>query len=313
MIYKRNITSIFILTFLTTHLSYSLLLETEETKISSNLCNQFCISNSRLSVHEIMTGLLSACTIHVNHVCAHEANIHTLLANEIQADLIQSTTLNIATVCTENVQTTSLCSQQITTNNLCVQGNIIHSTAFKAFIALGIPTDYALGDIINFDTIIDDPHHDILANPTRYRAPQSGYYMATLSIQQEDLTGPTLFGLPVGRPTLLINDLEVIYTYNVFLPFTFNQRTTLTSMLHLNAGDEVSASYVVLIPDPESGVTEYLGTAILSGDVAALIYTTSLQIHYLSSDAASSCVTTCPTCPTVTIYGYPCIYGNQGN
>jgi hypothetical protein len=232
-------------------------------------------------------------------LCANQATINNLEAVQIQTDYITSQTAHVKDICAENAFITNFCTDNLTIRNLCAD-DMSNCTKLKAHVVMTFTTSYVLGDAITFDTLIADPNGNILMGPpTQYIVPHTGYYVATLEIHETELAGPSVIvGIPVTSLELWANGVPVKRSAQAFLSFVTKQRHTFTTILHLTAGDVLTAHKNVLIPDTASGgPMEYPGTATLLGPDFPEIQSSSLQIHYLSSDCDTSCTTTtCMPC-----------------
>lgn len=220
----------------------------------------------------------------ITHLCATRADIGQQCSDHICADLIETTSLSTHHICANNVE---------------------HCTPYKAWLSFANNTMYNLGDEIDFDTIVDDPNGNVALGPTRYIAPKSGYYVATLGIGALSLTSTSVIaGIPVTRPEIVVNGLRILKAFEAFLSFaTQFQNNVVSGIIHLNAGDEVTARYRIFAVDTNIGaVAPVPGEVLLEGPGAQgqQFNETFLRIHYLSSDCAElqcqPCVAPCQPC-----------------
>lgn len=242
---------------------------TSSTLDLNNLCSQV-----------VQARELFAETADLNTLCALQINTQELLAQRAQLNELCAQVVQLSQLCVDNLQATTICA-----------ASIEHCTPFKAFVQNSSDQPYTLGDIIEFDTIVDDPNNDIILSPfTTYTAPRSGYYTVNLNIVTADLDGPTVIsGIPVSQPEVLVNGVRAVLSRFSFLSFSNLQYSAITGLMRLNAGDVVSSRFKVIVQDPNTGEAEYPGTVTLKDGVNA----TSFLIHYLSSD----CPVECFQCP----------------
>jgi hypothetical protein len=150
-------------------------------------------------------------------------------------------------------------------------------------------TDYVLGTDINFDTIVDDDNNNLTQHPTTYRAPKSGYYTVTVSVNTTNVD----ISIPGHPDSPLAEHVDVFVngTYRAQLYKEFNKirklqwtkRTLLSSLIHINKDDLVTFRYFAVHENPGQGEDEDVpGTATLIG--SSLDNATWMIIHYLSSD-----------------------------
>jgi hypothetical protein len=171
-----------------------------------------------------------------------------------------------------------------------------------------------LGTIVDFDTILDDPNGNVFFGPTRYIAPRSGYYIVSVQIDQTNLAGSAqVLGLPITGLALLVNNVIFKQSFVPYLSFHDAQNATLTALISLKAGDEVTTTYNVYVLTDAGGFQPYAGTVQLFGngtDEAS----SAFKIHLLSNDCPpllcqSACDTTCTSltdCPSCSVVDTPC-------
>lgn len=210
-----------------------------------------------------------------------------LLAKAICADAL---TVN-ADVCLKNLNVTG---------DLCVGGSLRANDIcqpYRATVSYSASTPYTLGTDLAFDNIQDDPNNNITLAPTTYTAPRSGYYLLGIEVSQEDLVASVpILGVPTAEIDVIVNGVLAHTSQFPYLTFQNAQRSLLTTIIRLNAGDVVRSRYNIIAVDPSTGVTNVVGTVtMLDGPIPSLF-----QIHYLSSDCASiPCPTACSACDTV--------------
>jgi hypothetical protein len=250
----------------------------------------------------------------LDHVSSRAIFTELLCTNTITAYNVCATTGTIENLCTNNISVDQLCTTSLSSTNVCVNGNIEHCTAFKALVGFAaLLTTYTLGDLISFDTIVDDPDSDITSNPTQYLVPISGYYIVTLQAMISDISGTNIIaGIPVSVPTIFVNGVKRLDSHTAFLSFSNIQNSTVSGLLRLQAGDVITTAYDIIVLDPINGLSNYVGTANLIG--TPNISDSYFSIHYLSSDCPVPCtpctVQVCepctPHCPTFTPCHFDC-------
>lgn len=264
---------------------------------------------------------LCAKKVRTKHLCAGHIKTEDIDARKLDVDWLCSKTGRINSLCSRHAAVLKLSAKQacvdhlyaatVSSRDVCVQGNVEHCTAFKAFVLTTTITPYTLGTPLQFNTIVDDPNHNIVSlNPTRYIVPRTGYYVATLHIDENNLTGPFVFtGVPVGSPEILVNGTVEIQGRVPYLSFAKVHHAYVTSLLLLHAGDIVEPQYSLFVLDPVLGDISYPGAVDIlpqsAGDRGSYF-----TIHYLSSLCSDETIQECPPC-NVTPYCnpadfYPC-------
>lgn len=278
-----------------------------------------------MQINEICAGiananLFNAEQINANQICSQIANIENLQVDVAQFNNLCSEVAYLKELLADQILTNSLCARQanvanlcadvITTQTLSVTGQVINCNNLLAEVGFATTSaPYTLGTTVNFDTTIFDPNGNISLVPfTSYTVPVTGIYVATVQLDSMNLDGPTIIGgVPIGEIDILVNGVVRRKTFTPYLSFLTEQQSNLTCLILLNAGDQVTVSYEVLILTASSGLISYPGTVTFvggPGDNAASLFT----INYLSSTCSSStnsCMTNCPTvtlpCQTVTL------------
>jgi hypothetical protein len=219
-----------------------------------------------------------------------KAYLKDLRTNQIKADLICTDTITI----NHGLNVNDICSQTVSTSDLCVSGLArIEQVCgnYRAWAQYSVDTTYTLGSLLNFDNIVDNPDGDLTAQPTVFTTPVPGYYMLTLSIHQLGITPNS--GIILGAPTAIlsvyINDVLQTKSYFPYLTFFNEQDSTMSTLLRLQSGDKVTATYNVFTIDQVVGAMNVAGTAVIKGGSGASLF----AIHYLSSDCDASSCTPC--------------------
>lgn len=244
--------------------------------------------------------------IRARELCTEHAVVDKGYIDELSVDTQEAEYLTVKKLlCTPNIRASNVHVDNIlTVSTLYVTHNFEQSQKFRAFVARSNNlVGYKLGSIVNFDTIIDDPNGNVLQNPTRYRVPRSGYYIANAQIDilhLKSLLNEILAGIPVAQPTICVNGIPYSIVYNPFLSFATSQKSHFSALLHLNAGDIVTVCYNILVQDQKNGIKNFVGTADIQGNIAL---TESLFIiHYLSSDhTPSSSSIKRQWCPSISV------------
>jgi len=237
---------------------------------------------------------LQVSSICAKKIKASQGRFKELCAEKIKADFMCTDKLAI----NHQLNVVDICAQALSTSDLCVSGNArINQICgnYRAWAQYSVNTTYTLGSLLNFDNIIDNPAGNLTTSPTAYTAPVAGYYTLTLSIHQLNLTpnAGIILGAPNAVLTVYINGVLQTQSFFPYLTFNPEQNSTLSSLLRLQAGDIVTATYNVLTVDPTSGVVNVAGTAVIQGGNGASLF----AIHYLSSDCESAACTPCTPHP----------------
>jgi hypothetical protein len=251
-----------------------------------------------LYAKKLKANSIDACKINAQQSCAEcmkskyisteklgvrcEACIRKLKAENIHTDVLEvECDARIKRLITE-----SLCVPMITTQDLCVTGTTINKEVcqkYKATLVFDTNTTYTLGGIVDWNTILSDPNHNVSLSPfTSYTAPVSGEYIIAIELNQEDLTGPTIIaGTPVANIQIQVNGVTYRETFVPFLSFHTSANAFVDSLIHLYAGDVVTTVFNVLVMS-DTGFTSYPGEVIVLGDGTE--QHAVWKIHYLSSD-----------------------------
>lgn len=156
---------------------------------------------------------------------------------------------------------------------------------------------YTLGDIIDWNTILDDPNGNISFIPnSHYTAPYSGYYAIMLQLDQDDIQGnDPILGTPVANLEILVNGVLFRQTFVPFLAFHNEQKATVSGLLSLTAGDQITSRYKVLVMQDGVGLADYVGTVNILG-TGTEENGSVFKIHLLSIDCPNT--TPCTPCTT---------------
>jgi hypothetical protein len=238
------------------------------------------IKGKELCAQHIVTDSICTTSALTQDLCAVRAAIRSLCIEKQCVSHLSTNTLNI-------------------TDTLCLQGD--YCVSFRSFMKIGTNQPFDLGSGIPFDTIVDDPNHNITLNsPSFYTAPRTGYYMITASVAESGITGSTVFtGVPTADIEVLVNGVVELRTRNSYLSFSKLQISTASGIVILNAGDVVTVNYQLFILDPVLGEIPYVGSVNL---ISSGPSQTFMATHYLSSlcPAPSPCQACtkveCPRC-----------------
>ena len=231
---------------------------------------------------------IDACSIHAENLCVD---------NQFATPGIIVDNLNAQNICTENLTATVGCIGQFTANTACIPGSLIagdlkQCAKYVAAIDFAVNSVYTLGDIINWDTIIDDPNGNVSFSPnTYYTAPYSGYYLISVQIDQFNINGvKPIIGIPVTNIGIEVNGIPNLQTYVPYLSFHDAQQGNSSSLIHLTAGDVVTAKYNVYVMTDSFGFSPYVGQVTIDS-------TSFFKIHLLSITCAdlpcAPCVVGC--------------------
>jgi hypothetical protein len=268
---------------------------------------------SRLNNETICANAVAA-----NNICANTLTANTLCTPAIQADdLCVTDGVSTDNICVNQAQIDGLWTDYIAASTIAINGTLEHCTPYKAHLSLSTTTVYHLGDEINWDVILDDPNGDVIAGPTRYVVPKTGYYLMTLGVTanqlEDDNSNDVIAGIPVVRPEIVVNDIRTVKAMKTFLSFGSEfQSSVLSGVFPLQAGDEVTCRYRVFHIDALLGITPFDGIVDLQGfgSQGQPDSNTYFIIHYLSSfcpvdqqpnpvECQPCLPVTCPPCNTV--------------
>ena len=245
--------------------------------------------------------------VKANELCADHAVIDKAYIDELKVEVQEVDFLTVKNqLCVNNVRAPNICVDGLlTTSQLCVSDGFEQCQKFRAYVAMAAnQVGYSLGNIVSFDTVVDDPNGNILQAPTRYIVPRSGYYVVTLQLDELSLRsalGEVIAGIPVAKPIIEVNGVSVAEQYVPFLSFSTTQKTHFSGVLRLLAGDVITIRYNILVLDQVTGLQNFVGLADFLGN--PLFTASKFVIHYLSSDCGDVCQP-CPTtqpCPPVRV------------
>ena len=266
-----------------------------DDKGQSDSTNEECcnIDYSKLKLHELCTDKLSAKCANLDQVSASTACLA-----KVCSDLVCTKDINVSgRFAAGEIATQKLCAGTVVSDNVYANSNIYSNnyfTNFKATMVFSSNSTYNLGSPINFNVVLDDPNNNVTLSPTTYTAPRSGYYIATLQVDQTNLlTAAQTLGTPIANMQILVNGVVFRQAYTPYLSFFNSQNSTLTALLHLKAGDKVTSIYDIITLDQASGAQPLVGTVVITGN-GTEGNESIFKIHYLSTDG------TYPTPPTCT-------------
>lgn len=271
-----------------------------------------------LDAQSICTNALSSASVSSNALCANSLNVRNsacvgaLDAQSVCTNQVSSPIINSETICTQDLNVTnrlcvsdinvqSACATNLSANDACINtlrvGTLEHCGLYRATVTFATNKTYTLGDVINWDTILDDPNGNIVLAPsTAYVAPRSGYYTILLQLDQDSLEGDEpILGTPVANLEILINGNLFRQTFVPFLTFHNEQKATVSGLLSLKAGDVVTSVYRIFVMKDGVGFDDYDGTVNILG-TGSEENGSVFKIHLLSIDCDSN--TPCAPCIT---------------
>lgn len=261
----------------------------------------------KLCVHCLKAKGLLAQKFVTDDLCSLNAKVSNLSVNsETANNLCVSGTLSGSQVSAANLNANNFCLMSGSINQLCVRdlqvSNLSSAVKYRAAVTNNVDSTYTLGSPINWNVVIDDPNSNVALAPFRYIVPVSGYYLLTLHMNIDTLKGADVIsGIPVGLMTLLVNGNELRTDAAPFLSFNPQQKTTLSTLSLLNAGDALTMKYDVIVVDPVNGLMPYVGTINLQAN-GSFPAESGFGVHYLSSLNQSGPIT-CTPCQPISI---PC-------
>lgn len=275
-----------------------------------------------LDAQSICTNTISSAAVVSDQVCANHLNVwkeacvgtldaqsvctNHVSSQDINSDFICTKDLNVANqLCASEVVAQVACVNNLVANDACINnlkvGALQQCGKYRATMTFAANQSYTLGDIVEWDTILDDPNNNISFIPNaQYTAPLSGYYTILLQLDQDNIQGAdVILGTPVANLELLVNGTLFRQTFVPFLTFHNEQKATVSGLLSLNAGDVVTSRFRVLVMADGVGLTDYVGTVNILG-TGIEENGSVFKIHLLSVD--------CLDLPCV-----PCITGASGS
>lgn len=229
-----------------------------------------------------------------NDCCFADIRVASLCAKKIKSACIDGDQINASKFCADlasvnDIRARAACVDALQANNLCVDNlkvnNLDECMQFKATVVYSSDTLYTLGEPLNFDVVLDDPHGDISTDfsETTYRVPRSGYYILLLQVDQNNIRAEgSLLGTPYMSPSIWVNGVKYRDDMKAYMIFADTQHVYLTTLVSLQADDIVSARYEVLsaIGLPITGTVNIRGDGTEGSG-------TIFKIHYLSSDCTA--------------------------
>lgn len=241
---------------------------------------------AKLCVFKLRSGKLDSDKINTRRLCANAAVLDVLCTGSVQAGNLQANSLKAVELCSNKAHIRELCVDSLTTTSLTLSTNLEICTNYRAYANDVTTHTQTSGQPVFFDTIVDDPNNNLTeAAYTYYTAPKTGYYIVTSAVAITGLSGPVFTGVPVALMQIDVNGISRSHARNAFLSFSKTQESSIAALVMLNAGDEVTIGYSILILDPVLGEIQYPGTITLGGAAAANYF----AIHLLSG--------TCPVPP----------------
>lgn len=243
-------------------------------------------------------------------LCTSSFCANSIIATSLDADAICANHINSGDGRFSYLTTLTACVGDLAVNDLCISGtlrtaNLLNCGKYRATVTYSTNTTYTLGDLIDFDTVLDDPNGDVtVAGSTQYHVPVSGYYIITFQLDQINLQtsdGPIL-GVPVAFPQVLINGIQRRALLAPFLSFFNEQAATLTFLASLKAGDVVEMKYEVLAINQSVGQISLSGTVDIIGngteDIASVFKISLLNVDCIDLPCAPiSCAPIQPCTP----------------
>lgn len=229
--------------------------------------------------------------------CNARIEFKCLCVRDLKAHCIESKKMVSKDLCADKGSVIKLdsdmaCVNHLTANDACI--NNLRANSFqqcgkyRATVVYGAPAAYNLGDLLAFDTILDDPNGNVIIGLPwmSYTAPISGYYMVTVEVDMSafSIVGDPVLGTPVANPQVKVNGVSFREAYFSFLSFHNSQKSLLSALISLKAGDVVTSDYRALALT-DAGFTLLVGTAIASGNGSEAAQSV-FKIHYLSSDCS---------------------------
>ena len=264
-------------------------------RVEAKDVNSLRLSSNDLNVwHTACVGTLSSRSVCTTNLSSDLVNSNAVCANRLNVP---------GSACLSDVLAETACVQELRANTGCVGtlsvNNLLNCGVYRATAVYSADTLYTLDNDLDFDLILDDPNGNLFTGPTRYIAPVSGYYVVTLEIDEHALApnavfGPVL-GVPVSNPEILVNGDVFRQNFTSYLTFLNRQQSTLTSLIHLFAGDIVTLKFDVLAGQDVLGFIKIPGTVVVEGNGTTENHSL-FQIHLLSVDCNEGPV--CPPCPT---------------
>jgi len=270
-----------------------------------NLCAK-CAKIKDIKCEKVWADEVKGNRIHAKHL-----NAENQVANDICAQSVTA----VASY-SENSFTNSLCAQTANIDSLCVNNLQVANPArqciqYRATAVLSKNTVYSLGTDILWDTVLDDANANFALG--KYTAPKTGYYSLSAHIEMSGFTSASqILGVPVAELEIYVNGLLFRESYFPFVSFNPAQSSLLSSLVLLNAGDVVSVRVDIATVDPVNGVTNIVGTVVLSGN-GLFANNSSFGIILLSELCSPAAAAQCPPCPIVQVMCSPISVSPSGD
>ncbi|MFA6527257.1 MAG: hypothetical protein WCT20_02435 [Candidatus Babeliales bacterium] len=268
----------------------------------------------REKVEKIWTYVVYTCKL-----CAHKAKIDHLWSDKAYIECAK-----IEKLCADHGDIDKLKADHLWTHKLCAKDAWINDlytknfcSKYRATVAYNNPfIGFNLGDKIKFDSIIDDPNGNVdnSGASTKYIAPVSGYYTMTLQLDFSNLRGGSIItGQPTAHLAFKVNDVFRVHSDFAILTFNNWQNSTVSSLIHLNAGDVVETELDVFIMDPNVGFKLYPGQVDFSNAVSPIapVAVSFFMIHNLSADCVIGDHCPPPPCNPCHCEGHECDFGHE--
>lgn len=289
---------------------------------SDTICaNDLDVSDARfnnIDTQTLCTNVISTTSLSGNSVCANHLNVwqeacvssldaqevctYDLNASYINTDELCARALNVTEqLCAKDIILDEACVSTLVANDACVNNLVVSNLEqcglYRATMTFSTNVTYTLGTTVNWDLILDDPNGDIILSPeSAYVAPRSGYYIVLFQLDQFGLTTDNaVLGVPVANPEVLVNGLVARNAFYPYLAFHNEQRSTISGLISLKAGDVVTTRYSVFIMRDAIGFDALDGTVdIISTGTDE--FNSVFKIHLLSIDCNGP---VCPPCSRI--------------
>lgn len=250
----------------------------------------------------------------MSDMCGDHCSAHLEKAKIVCSDVCWQKAKSVSS---ESIGVNDLCAVNANINTLCVTNltapNFTTCNTSRAYLGFSAPFAYTLGNVINFNVVLDDPSSISSMVPnTHFTAPSAGYWDVSAFINASNLQGAAIIvGNPVASLSLQVNGVSRASIYTPFLSFSPAFTDSIAANLYLNAGDVVTAVLNVLVQSG-AGVAPYVGTMTLSGgplpatvdpSTLSMVLVSNLCTASATPGQGAACVTCVPVvgpdCPTV--------------
>jgi hypothetical protein len=261
-----------------------------------------CIDADHVRAYDVSADLAYLAALCTQTICANQ-----FVSNSVDAQSVATNNLSVAgNSCLSNLSILgAVCASSLNASDACITNtlrvaNLLNCGLYRATVTLSTNITYTLGNYIDFDVVLDDPNGDVVTSPNfAYIAPVSGYYVATLELDQQNLmpfNGSPILGTPVANPQFFVNGVLAHQSYFPFLTFLNTQKLLATRLVHLHAGDVAQVVLQDIALNQTSGVMDIAGTTDLLGN-GTDINTSYLRITLLNVDCATPLCTPCTPTP----------------